>query len=454
MSMSRRALLRVCRGLVGIYTGSVLAGCGPRPVAPGPTTVTRLPATPIPRAAPAAPTAAGLISLEFWTEWSGSTRVAWVSLMDQFHQTHPKIAIQSKFFPLIQLQEQIELAVASSQPPDLWLNAAMIRPAYIVDGAVSSLTALGKVPTDFYPAADPASVRYGQRWGVPNNGGLPVIWYNVDRFRSAGLDPSRPPRTWEDLINYGKALSSPDLNQWGLIVPNRHYPWTTECWYGFLLQAGGDIFAPDGSIAFNSEAGVEALAFWASLFRTYRMAPTQVFDADTLLSRYETGTIGMFPMYSVETAQIASFPFASLNTPYPTHVTRGTHFAGNYTTIAAASPNPAAAFTWCEWWWQPEINATWCASTGGLPSRVSSSQHPIYQEYLRRQPLARPFIASLPFAKAIPSILGIEEVEQRLSEAIYDAAFGFKSPRQALQDAVPAVHTALARYTDRQRRVS
>jgi len=365
--------------------------------------------------------------------------------MAQFNQSQSAIAIVSRYFTLATLEQMIITAVAAGTPPDLWINTAIIRPEFIVDGAVIPLNKLGPVPTDFYPAADPASVRDGQRWGVPNNGGVPVIWYNEELFRVAGLDPDRPPQTWDDLVRFGKALTVPAQNQWGFIVPNRHYPWTTECWYGFLLQAGGDLFSPNGTtIVFNDSAGVEALTFWANLFLVYQTAPRQTFDADTLVSTYGGGATGMFPMYSVDTNYIAGFPFASRNTPYPRRVRRGAHFAGNYTTIAAASKNQAAAFAWCEWWWQPEINATWCAQTGGLPSRVSSTSHPIYQSYLQEQPLARASIASLPFAKALPSVLGIAEIEQRLSEAIYEACYGLKTPKQALDAAVPAVHEVLA----------
>ena len=247
---------------------------------PKPASITMM----MPAAARAPTPTTGKVTLQFWTQWAGRTKEVWEGLMSEFGQAHPTIEVVSSHMPLAELQRTTAAAITAGTPPDLWINSAMVRPELIVDGAVASLDSLGKVPDDFYPAADPATVRFGQRWGVPNNGGVPVIWYHEALFRAAGLDPDQPPRTWDDLIAYGKKLTNPQRKQWGLIVPNRRYPWTTECWYGFLLQAGGDLFTPDGAIAFNSEPGVEALQFWTDLFLLHKTSPLQMLDNDTLLS--------------------------------------------------------------------------------------------------------------------------------------------------------------------------
>ncbi|HEX5415910.1 MAG TPA: extracellular solute-binding protein [Chloroflexota bacterium] len=446
--LSRRAWLRAVVGAFGASAATSFLACASPRDGEATESVTRAGRfEPAPPATTPAPAVKNLATLRFWTQWSGHTRQVWESLIGEFEQAHPSIAIASSFFSLADLQRSVFSAAATRTLPDLWINAAMVPPELILDGDVASLNSLGPVPTDFYPAANPASVRAGQRWAVPNNGGVPVFWYNVDRFQVVGLDPNAPPRTWDDLLQYGKALTDARDDIWGLIVPDRHYPWTTECWYGFLLQAGGDLFAPDQrTITFADQPGVEALTFWASLFQTQKTAPLQTFDADTLISTYGTGTIGMFPMYSVEAAHIKSFPFPTRNTPYPTFRRQGAHFAGDYTTISAKSRLASEAYTWCAWWWQPEINAAWCAGTGGLPSRVSSTNYPMYQKFLAREPLIKASLDSLPFARALPSIPGILEIEQRLSESIYAACFGYKSPKQALDDAVPAVYSVLVRH--------
>lgn len=45
----------------------------------------------------------------------------------------------------------------------------------------------------YYSSAD------GKMVGMPFNSSTPVLWYNKDAFRKAGLDPAAPPKTWDQL---------------------------------------------------------------------------------------------------------------------------------------------------------------------------------------------------------------------------------------------------------------
>ena len=38
----------------------------------------------------------------------------------------------------------------------------------------------------------------GKLVSMPFNSSTPVTWYNKDAFKKAGLDPEKPPRTWEE----------------------------------------------------------------------------------------------------------------------------------------------------------------------------------------------------------------------------------------------------------------
>ncbi len=41
---------------------------------------------------------------------------------------------------------------------------------------------------------------------MPFNSSTPVLWYNVDAFKKAGLDPDKPPKTWPEVAEYSKKL--------------------------------------------------------------------------------------------------------------------------------------------------------------------------------------------------------------------------------------------------------
>jgi len=46
----------------------------------------------------------------------------------------------------------------------------------------------------------------GKLLSMPFNSSTPVLYYNKDAFRKAGLAPDKPPKTWQDIEDYAKRL--------------------------------------------------------------------------------------------------------------------------------------------------------------------------------------------------------------------------------------------------------
>ena len=54
--------------------------------------------------------------------------------------------------------------------------------------------------TSYYTTAD------GKMLSMPFNSSTPILWYNVDAFKKAGLDADMPPTTWPEVGEYSKKL--------------------------------------------------------------------------------------------------------------------------------------------------------------------------------------------------------------------------------------------------------
>jgi len=46
----------------------------------------------------------------------------------------------------------------------------------------------------------------GKMLSMPFNSSTPVLYYNVDAFKKAGLDPNKPPKTWPEVAQYARKL--------------------------------------------------------------------------------------------------------------------------------------------------------------------------------------------------------------------------------------------------------
>jgi sn-glycerol 3-phosphate transport system substrate-binding protein len=54
--------------------------------------------------------------------------------------------------------------------------------------------------TGYYTAPD------GRMLSMPFNSSTPVLYYNLEAFKKAGLDPNKPPKTWPEVAEYAKKL--------------------------------------------------------------------------------------------------------------------------------------------------------------------------------------------------------------------------------------------------------
>jgi sn-glycerol 3-phosphate transport system substrate-binding protein len=80
-----------------------------------------------------------------------------------------------------------------------------IKPVYEVmaeSGQPWSSDAYLSTVTGYYTTPE------GKMLSMPFNSSTPVLYYNVAAFEKAGLDPDKPPKTWEEVAQYAKKLTA------------------------------------------------------------------------------------------------------------------------------------------------------------------------------------------------------------------------------------------------------
>jgi ABC-type glycerol-3-phosphate transport system substrate-binding protein len=101
----------------------------------------------------------------------------------------------------------------------------------------------------------------GKIYGVPVGGYALGLIYNRKLFQEAGLDPNKPPTTWDEVREYAKKLTDPAKGRAGFaeLSKGNQGGWHFTAWkYSF----GGDLVQQkDGkwTATFNDENGVKAL---------------------------------------------------------------------------------------------------------------------------------------------------------------------------------------------------
>ncbi len=115
----------------------------------------------------------------------------------------------------------------------------------------------------FYPGAnDIYEVDAGTYAGTSiGNSAANVIWLRTDLMEKAGIDKN--PRTWDELLDACQKMQGGGI--YGAALPYGRNSMTSLIFIGVIHQAGGQVFAPDLSVAIDSPETRDALEFYRAM---------------------------------------------------------------------------------------------------------------------------------------------------------------------------------------------
>jgi putative chitobiose transport system substrate-binding protein len=120
-----------------------------------------------------------------------------------------------------------------------------------------------------------AAMSGGKSYGIPWYMGGFVFWYNEDLFEQAGLDPDKPPTTFEEELAAAKQITE-KTGVPGISFYTRSYQMVP-----LLVQEGVEFLDQEGNVAINSPKHVEVLKMWADAYQAGHIVPEAVVGADT-----------------------------------------------------------------------------------------------------------------------------------------------------------------------------
>ncbi|NIV11381.1 MAG: extracellular solute-binding protein, partial [Aliifodinibius sp.] len=156
------------------------------------------------------------ITITFWHSFVTSTIPALKELLQLFESEHPDIKIKAQYIPTGDaLIQKLITAVQSKTAPDIsWLHSdymqdlveakAIYKMKYFIEGED------GISPQDLediYPALRTYASWKDTLYSMPMEATNLALIYNKEMFRNAGLDPEKPPRTWDELFQYSQKMT-------------------------------------------------------------------------------------------------------------------------------------------------------------------------------------------------------------------------------------------------------
>ena len=302
----------------------------------------------------------------------------------------------------------------------------------------------------FYPAFMANSQAQGHTWGIPFQRSTIVQYWNKDAFKAAGLDPEKAPKTWDEMVAFGKKLTKRDGSQaqWGLEIPSSGFPY----WLFQALTTQNDVLLAnqDGTkVAFNDPKVVEAAQFFADLSQKHEVMPKGIVDWGTTPKDFFEGKTAMMWTTTgnlTNVRQNAKFAFGVA--PMPSKARGGSPTGGGniYIFKTTDKAKQAAALEFARFLTTPEKAADWGIATGYVATRPDAWETPAMKKYAAEFPAAIVARDQLKAAVAELSTHENQRVTKALNDALQAILTGAKPAKAALDQAQAEANRILNSY--------
>ena len=306
--------------------------------------------------------------------------------------------------------------------------------------------------TGFYPAFMENSQTGGKTYGIPFQRSTPVLYWNKEAFKEAGLDPEVGPQTWDEMVEFGKKLTKKDaggnVTQWGVRIPTSGFPyWLFQ---GLAIENGVVLANADGNKTnFDDPKVVEALEYLVSLSKEHEiMAPGIIEWGATPKAFFEGQTAMMWTTTGNLTNVRNNAPFEFGVAMLPEKEQRGAPTGGGnfYLFKGASDEQLDAAVDFVQWISGPEQSAKWTMATGYVAPRAETWETDTMKKYAEEFPQVLVARDQLEFAKAELATYQNQRVTGIFNDALAAAITGQKTAAEALKDAQAQADAILAEY--------
>ncbi|MDQ7828053.1 MAG: ABC transporter substrate-binding protein [Armatimonadota bacterium] len=387
---------------------------------------------------------AGGITIEYWhifSETFGGPVLR--SVVSRFNESQGSVRVVERLQPggYIGLLQSLQAAIAARTPPAVAVIGYNFT-EFVIDTfphkPAQEFPGWKELLAGFAPRVVAFGQKHGRQHGIPYSLSVPVMFYNADLFRAAGLDPDRPPATWEEVLQAALAIRA-RTGKFGVFLWNRD----TFVIQSLVESAGGAFMSLDNRrVTVNAPANREALQFYSDLVNVHRVTPLAT--SDEAQASFLRGEIAM---HVASIANLENFQrsarFTLRTAAFPTFGTRPRRVVagGNNLFVFALDPRQQeAAWKLIRYLVSADGLSRWTTGLGYL----SPLRRMVEAQKVRPlNPLARPALETLDAVVRWTNFPGSQGPQAE--RAILDAVTAILSGRTPVAQ---ALDEAQARITD------
>lgn len=403
------------------------------------------------------PTKKQLVVWDWQDPYKAEIRKPMDQVIAQFKQENPNVELKIEPISNDDIRTKLLAAVSAGSLPDVAYLDGQSLAEFQATGILEPLTSYVDKwgQSKDFPSKVWDAVKFGNDvFGIPGDGDVRTLLYRTDIMKKAGLDPTKPPSNWTDLVTDAKKMMDAGKSsgiQYGFAMNAGNSEHTSMRALPYIWDLGGDFIDSNGKPSLNSEPVIKTLQFMTDLVQKDKVSPPDSYlrtkkevaslvnsgqAAMAIVGSWEWRSDSNYLSQSKLKGNIASAPIplpdgSKVNKPY-TAVGYGTWV------IFKNSKAKDEAWKWIEKVTSPEHEVNiFKEGTGNMPLRLSAYKDPVFSS----DPIFKSFIDVMPNARPRPKTANYELLSQSWREAVQAAVSGKKSPKDALDEAQKKVES-------------
>lgn len=276
-------------------------------------------------------------------------------------------------------------------------------------------------------------------YGIPFVMSTPVLYYNASLFRAAGLDPNRPPTTWDEAAAFATAIAN-KTGKGGVYIDCLTKSATDWCYQSLVRSAGGAVINDDRtSLSFADPAGIDVTRMAQKMVKS---GATPVYTQQQGYEAFTRGDMGMI----LESSSLQATFIKGAANKWDLRAAKLPAFAGRApvptnsgVALYAFAKDPAkqrAAWELIKYLTGNEAFTTIAKGIGYLPLRTGLVDDPAYLAGWARanRALLAPNLEQLVAIKPWVSMPGnsYKQIQTNLMAAVESVVYQGADPRSAL----------------------
>ncbi len=410
--------------------------------------------------------------IPFWHSMEGALGEEVNSLATRFNAEHPDYKIVPTYKGNYEQSMSAGIAaIRSGKAPailqvyEVGTATMMASKATVPVNEVFKNAGIAMDPEQLVPAvAGYYSDAKGQLISQPFNSSTPVLYYNKDAFRKAGLDPEQPPKTWQELEKDTEALRQAGMtcgytSGWQGWIQIENF----SAWHALPVATKNNGFdGTDAVLEFNKPTQVRHIALLEEMNRkgdfTYfgrkDESAAKFYNGDCAITTASSGSLADIRSHAKFSYGVGMMPYDSTVPNAPQNAIIGGASLWVMKGKDAATYKGVAEFM--QFLAKPEIAAEWHQKTGYLPITKAAYQLTKQQGFYDRNPGAdiatRQMLNKdpLPFTKGL-RLGNMPQIRTIVDEELEAVWTGNKTPQAALDSAVERGNQLLRRFEQQTR---